>query len=163
MVWFLVILLGLTKATTVTPIGYATTALSCSWACTNPVCAAECRPICAAPQCEYQCTAPDTCQFEPSCRIECPPFDPVAPQEQCPVCETICNPAPTQCGNCSALCTNISCDWQCRRPNPCPAPVCELQCESPACAYVASTAAFLSKGPPLLVIGLSLFFVVVFF
>lgn len=120
---------------------YGPTNLTCSWACDAPSCTSDCRPVCAAPMCEYSCNAPDTCQFPPRCSVDCPAtFDPIQPLSECPTCETTCLAPPAQCGNCTVLCEPTNCTWQCKTHQPCPRPVCELQCQAATCAFAFASA-----------------------
>lgn len=103
----------------------------CHYACDDPVCLAICETVCEAPACEFN----QTCGYSPSCSVQCP-LD-MCESESCPVCETVCAPPPSEtCGQ--ILCEATSCSWKCRKPFNCPKPLCELQCEQPACAYSAS-------------------------
>lgn len=112
--------------------------LDCHYACDDPVCHPLCVPSCRDPVCEVQCepSAPILCNaLVPSCSVRCP-YDLFTPMvsDSCPMCETVCNPLPASCASgCSTLCEATQCGWQCRLPDECPLPRCELQCEAPAC------------------------------
>lgn len=126
---------------------YGPTNLTCAWACDNPTCESECKPVCAAPVCENSCTAPDTCQFPPQCSVNCPAtFDPMQPLTECPTCETTCSAPPAQCGNCTVQCESTNCTWDCRSRQPCPSPVCELQCQAATCAFALANALIVPFG-----------------
>jgi len=114
-------------------------AVLCRWACDDPVCAAACVPECAPPVCELACAAsgeePAACA-PPACATRCPP-DASGFAEECPRCETVCEPADCPAGavtTCAPLCEATACAWRCRPPLDCPPPACVLQCEAPACA-----------------------------
>lgn len=62
-------------------------------------------------------------------RIRCTPNTLVA--DQCPQCETLCDPLPSPC---NILCEAPNCTWTCVKPTDCPQPRCELHCESPTCS-----------------------------
>jgi hypothetical protein len=108
----------------------------CSWACDDPVCSAVCKPVCQPPVCQVQCDNPDdvsACR-KPHCWVRCPADQ--CESDQCPACETIC--APLDCRRnpeavCEALCEATQCSWWCEKPDDCPKPRCELECERPAC------------------------------
>lgn len=150
---------------------------SCSYACDNPTCDAVCGPSCRAPVCAHVCgTLPPShpcasCAIthaDPVCTIACPPDQCSA--DECPMCETVCE-KPTytfaQCesaevdaicasrdpaDNCTVLCEHTNCDWVCEAPvtgtEDCPLPVCELQCQQPACACVGDDCELLSHDTP---------------
>lgn len=113
------------------------TGLVCSWLCDDPVCEPTCEAECSQPVCNTTCSgggiAP--CNIGPSCGTVCAPAPANAVANSCPVCNVLCNPLPAvpQCSGCNVLCAQITCAWRCRKPTNCPAPLCELQCEQPAC------------------------------
>lgn len=110
--------------------------LTCSWACDDPVCHPVCYSRCEPPLCTTQCMGPGICLYEPHCEIRCDSNVTVA--DQCPLCETICQPLHTSCSGCSPLCQAPNCSWVCVKPGYCPQPRCELQCEAPVCAYASA-------------------------
>lgn len=102
----------------------------CRYACDDPVCLAVCETVCELPACEFN----QTCGYSPSCSVRCPPD--MCESDTCPQCETICSPPPSpSCGD--ILCEATVCAWRCRKPTEaeCRKPICELQCEQPACEY----------------------------
>lgn len=107
----------------------------CHWACDDPVCPASCTPVCLPPQCEIclNNTGTPICRPTRQCYIHCPSDE--CESDSCPVCEVRC---PDQCHNasqCLIQCEEVECAWRCTKPRNCPKPVCELQCELPACVY----------------------------
>lgn len=115
----------------------------CTWQCDAPQCDAVCVPQCEPPVCEISCVGAEndvTCA-PPQCRVTCPE-DQVGFLEECPRCETVCEPAAcTPAGaECTPLCEATRCSWACRRPRTCPEPTCELVCEAPACEAPPSLA-----------------------
>jgi len=104
----------------------------CSWACDDPVCNATCTPVCQEPNCVFNIT----CNHSPSCAIQCP--EDMCESDNCPACEVVCQPSSHfECG--SILCAPVECSWSCEKPTNCPHPVCELQCEQPACEYSSAS------------------------
>ncbi len=121
----------------------------CTWQCDDPICAADCIPVCEAPVCTYMCEPVDditvTCKT-PQCHVSCPADQ--AEMDACPQCETICAPLkckPAAVANCSILCEETECSWWCVTPSDCPRPICELQCEAPACEGEAPSDASRSR------------------
>lgn len=104
----------------------------CRWMCDDPICPAECEPVCDTPECIIQCTSGTCFQALPVCSTRC--ATEVVVSDNCPVCETICEPLPALCTpHCGILCEAVSCTWSCRKPSNCVRPQCELACERPAC------------------------------
>jgi hypothetical protein len=111
----------------------------CRYQCSDPICHAVCAPKCDPPLCAAVCQEGSTCQsgYAPNCRTVCVTVD-VSPSDSCPVCEIVCDPlsASACTGNCTALCQEPNCGWDCRKPQiNCAYPTCTLMCEQPACAY----------------------------
>lgn len=105
----------------------------CRWACDDPVCNATCTPVCVEPDCIFY----PTCNYSPSCSIHCP--QDMCESDNCPACETICQPSShLECG--PIVCAPPNCSWACKKPTNCPSPVCELQCERPACEFAGGAA-----------------------
>jgi|SRR6185369_7283254 len=106
---------------------------------------ARCGTVCEPPACTVLgCSenVPARCYF-PSCRVSCPPDQ---CQNQCPACETLCEPLPSICteGGCAILCQETECSWRCRKPERPPTPVCQWACEEPACAAPSEAGRLLS-------------------
>lgn len=123
----------------------------CTWQCDDPACTAVCEPVCKDADCQIQCGPPPSqpnCNCttkcdEPECEVRCPTD--MCETEHCPPCETVCepatcttsckkiNPSGPDCQNlpptCSPLCEAPQCAWNCQKPQFCPKPNCELQCE----------------------------------
>lgn len=95
----------------------------CSWACDDPQCSAVCTPVCEAPACSC-----GSCSHAPTCSVSCN----ATYNDDCPLCETRCQPAP--CSDCSISCGPPVCRWDCIKPTFCPQPSCELQCSLPSCS-----------------------------
>merc|ERR1719174_3143940 len=107
----------------------------CTWSCTTQPCEEVCEPVCSAPKCETRCPPVsmegcfETCD-DPDCTVICPPS--TCPQS-CPQCRAVCNspsckvtcPPPL----CESVCAEPKCDWNCHKPEHCPAPDCHLTCE----------------------------------
>ncbi len=111
----------------------------CRWSCNDPVCSAVCQPVCKP----YNCSA---CIFDPDtnetiechkiyvgCATRCPPDQCEA--DSCPQCELLCNSGlcDENDPNCQIVCSQIECDWRCQKPDNCPYPTCQLNCDAPAC------------------------------
>lgn len=112
----------------------------CHWACDDPVCNAVCQPVCDAPVCIlFNASNPACDAFQPSCSVQCPPD--MCEADACPTCETICQAPSDLCNDGTLLCEATNCTWRCEKPNNCPYPVCELQCEHPACEAAPSSGA----------------------
>jgi len=130
----------------------------CRWACDDPICYAVCLPNCEPPTCSYACPEEGAlCRgTQPSCSTRCP--DDQCSSEQCPVCETICNPPSTLCVNegCSIECGPTNCSWSCSKPTTCSLPTCQLSCEAPACE--TPVPALGCRLEPTLIVALFLFF-----
>ena len=92
--------------------------------CDSPPCAAECKYVVEP----IQCICQDSDDV-PNCRVECEPD--VCELTQCPACSTYCDPLE----GCNYACPEIQSSWACRKPLTCQQPTCELNCESPVCAY----------------------------
>jgi hypothetical protein len=111
----------------------------CRWQCSDPVCPAICAPICEAPVCQICVNRTSlVCANTRYCFIQYPTLDDACEADSCPIVEVIC---PNLCyglDNCTVLCSQPMCSWQCSKPTNCPHPVCELQCEHPACEYTSS-------------------------
>lgn len=110
----------------------------CHYECDDPVCYAICEPTCQPVLCEacYNTSNNIICSSTAGCYITCPIDQ--CESDSCPQCETQCNPL--ICNNnpiCFIQCQETMCSWSCRVPtlHECPAPVCQLQCEMPACEY----------------------------
>ena len=109
---------------------------TCRYLSDDPVCHAVCAPVCAPAQCEVcQLTdnsTPVNClDASQYCRVQCP--SPGAAIDECPQCETQCEPLCGSSDNCIIVCEAPDCGWRCQKPRNCPKPICELQCEAPAC------------------------------
>ena len=113
----------------------------CTWACDDPVCQANCKAVCQPPVCTYLCTGTGghpTC-VEPRCHVQCHNVTDSSPSDNCPSCETHCQPLICQAHDpsvtCEILCQAPECGWHCEKPKPwqCQKPRCELQCEHPTC------------------------------
>ena len=127
----------------------------CSWACDNPTCQLKSRPICDPPTCSIHCTTgnPNECSTL-QCSVNCP-FDQTT-LESCPMCETTCQPLVCPpANNCEVLCEPVNCSWQPEERCVVQYPKCVLQCESPACLYVKSSASY--KIIPMVLLFLALF------
>jgi hypothetical protein len=105
---------------------------NCTYTCDDPICPADCSIKCQAPDCTSNCTS--TCS-PPVCFTQCLPLAEQSIVDSCPLCETNC--LPLQCNpvnaSCAILCQAVSCGWVCKKPTNCPQPVCQLNCEQPAC------------------------------
>lgn len=117
--------------------------IACPWQCDNPVCHPLCEPVCQEPNCIATCPNPgDTCAYAPVCYTVCPPtVNTSLVTLQCPSCETLCTEIPQSAGcpnTCFIACAPTNCAWRCVKPPVCPKPVCELQCNPPACASTAT-------------------------
>lgn len=126
----------------------------CAWACDNPSCDAVCHAKCADPTCTVQCSVgdPSACHA-PSCHVHCPEVEQQDATQNCPMCETICDPPHCpQTHTCTVLCEPTNCDWQCSPPRECAYPQCHLQCEAPACEHVAAGTRMVVYWVPLLVV-----------
>lgn len=125
MILFLILALSAATAASCHP--------ECRYACDDPVCPAICETVCEAPVCEFN----QTCGYSPSCSVLCP--QDMCESDTCPQCETHCSPPPSEtCGD--ILCEETVCSWRCRKPTvqECPKPICEIQCEQPACEYASA-------------------------
>jgi len=126
----------------------------CYWMCDNPTCRAECKIMYEPPV----CICDGNPSRKPQCSIRCPPDQ--CEMNQCPNCETICEPL----ANCEPLCEQVVATWACRKPPSCPSPKCELQCEMPACPYGGTKDPWAIESPfPwwALAIGIFLFLIIV--
>jgi hypothetical protein len=98
----------------------------CVWECDVPQCVAECKAVVEPLSCI--CENSDAV---PTCRVECQSN--VCELDQCPVCESFCEPLE----GCVYACPPPVANWACRKPSQCPPPTCVLQCENPfaSCIY----------------------------
>lgn len=108
---------------------------SCQWICNDPVCFSECIEVCEPPICSISCLPDEPGVCNPvECNIQCPTDQNI---DNCPSCETLCSPircAPID-RQCQIECEAVVCSWQCFLPTTCPYPICELNCEAPACEF----------------------------
>lgn len=113
----------------------------CRYACDDPVCPAICSAKANAPNCTIQCNN----AFIPNegqCTFKCTNFfntTSQCPSETCPAVEIKCSEV--VCSNlpsltvCNILCEAPTSGWVCTKPKFCKQPICQLQCEKPACEY----------------------------
>jgi hypothetical protein len=118
----------------------------CSWQCDDPVCEAVCEAVCAKPVCVSACSVDGggddvvvnaSACAPPVCVVTCPNADDADARDECPQCETVCEPLVCdEEAQCAPLCEATRCEWACSAPTTatCAEPHCELVCESPACA-----------------------------
>ena len=115
--------------------------LACSWQCDDPTCVPHVIPMCKQPNCTIMCDVgnPALCNT-PRCRPLCPGDQ--VPDEDCPACETVCDApqCPITHTNCTILCEAINCSWKSLKCTP-RRPICNVQCEQPACEYVSGASA----------------------
>ena len=112
----------------------------CRYQCDDPVCPAKCQAICSQPNCNILYKVGDgnftvLDGFSPNCNCQC--TNDGCEADQCPQCEALCEEF-TSCPEgaiCEIQCLPIQANWYCEKPTNCPKPICELSCESPACAY----------------------------
>lgn len=118
----------------------------CTDPCSNTVCPASCRAIIEhPPNCTITCNNDTANGYASYCQNPiCESYVPVdqCESDQCPVAGILCQEL-----QCTGLPTNVTCEvicqplmsaWLCGPPLLCPN-ICNLRCESPACAY---------NGPP---------------
>lgn len=116
----------------------------CSWSCPKhpPKCAQICKPRCSPPQCQTRCSGMSTagCQLEcgkPRCAVICPKV--TCAEKDCAICKTECSKpqcnlnCPSGGQNCSDVCENPRCEWECQEPSPemCKMPQCTMSCDTP--------------------------------
>jgi len=131
----------------------------CTWQCATPKCDQVCEPKCLSPRCQTRCTGINTagCQMQcgkRNCAVVCPKKP--CPGNSCPMCFTQCSkpmcklacPAGTQ--NCTDVCEDPSCSWNCKAPAVCPKPTCKMTCEPPKGCMAGGTATLNGALPPLL-------------
>ena len=111
---FVVLLLVALSHACQVPLGeYKRPASDLTCACGAP----ECEPACTAPDCSIQCGMGATCPsfVRLTCTTVCPFFanSTLAVANECPACETQCNPLPPVCTGCDAVCAPITCTWNC--------------------------------------------------
>lgn len=111
----------------------------CTYQCDDPVCPASCVPVCLRPVCEVCVNSSSLiCYPLDGCYVRCPAD--MCESDSCPQCETICSSnACLNIPNCTVLCEEVQCAWQCSKPTNCPYPTCLLQCEMPACPFSGAT------------------------
>jgi hypothetical protein len=111
----------------------------CFWQCDNPICYAECSAVCKPPICHIQCLIGDpqlVCN-PLNCDILCGTDQDIL--NSCPLCDVECQELRCLPGfSCEILCEEIDCAWNCQKPQTCPYPRCELQCNPPACEFSGS-------------------------
>lgn len=110
----------------------------CSWQCDSPTCPAVCSTSCLPYNCSRCFIDPNTnetvdCKkIAVGCSITCPSDQ--CETDFCPQCSISCNAGLCQGeSNCIILCHELQCGWSCRKPTDCPYPLCQLNCEQPAC------------------------------
>lgn len=117
---------------------------ACRWAADDPVCYADCIAICQPTKCTFQCennVPPRQC-FEPVCKTDCLSAEESDVMNEAPKCETKCQPLvclTNETDNCAPLCEAPVCAWLCDKPNNCPIPRFELNCEKPSVEYSAAS------------------------
>lgn len=105
----------------------------CVWTCDSPVCNATCTPVCQPANCSTVCVT-GSCNA-PNCEIICP--EDMCESDSCPTCSAQCQQL-SGCSlnaDCSIQCQPVDCAWKCEKPTDCPSPICELNCEHPACEF----------------------------
>lgn len=81
----------------------------CSWQCDNPICDADCHPYCEDPVCEVSCQEGFECSEIPNCTVVCAPDQ--CENDNCPMCETVCQPLSSCPEECQILCEETQCSW----------------------------------------------------
>lgn len=112
----------------------------CRYLCDDPVCEADCKVFCREPNCIYQCVGfPPTenpCPGQtPKCETFCNVTQDTCESDSCPMCTTICEEPTCQRDGyfCGIVCPPPDCAWKCFLPTNCREPICQLQCDQPAC------------------------------
>lgn len=113
----------------------------CSYMCDDPVCPAECYAKGYAPKCSLSCNN-SYIPIQGQCNYKCTTVvnsTNSCETDSCPMAEIICTNL--FCTNlphgilCNILCEAPTAGWVCNKPKNCRKPICELQCEKPACEY----------------------------
>lgn len=131
---------------------------SCTWQCATQKCDQVCKPNCQAPQCQTRCMGVSTlgCRTEcgkPDCAVVCPERN--CASGKCPLCFTQCTKpmcrlvCPTGAQDCTDVCENPKCSWDCHAPAVCPEPTCKMTCAPPTDCMGGAAATFPSL-PPLM-------------
>ena len=111
---------------------------ACHWVCDAPECRARCHSVVAPPNCSVVCVNPahqSSCD-KARCAITCEEDEVSCETDACPNCQVLCEQV--HCSNqaalCDVVCSPPEAHWECTTPLSCPKPVCDLQCDAPACA-----------------------------
>lgn len=117
----------------------------CSYACDDPVCPAECHAQSSKPKCTVSCNN-SFVPIQGQCNFKCSNvvnITNVCESDSCPLVETLCTQLICidlpRTVTCTVLCEAPTAGWVCNKPKNCRQPICELQCEKPACEYSNGT------------------------